>query len=191
MTLRSALALLAAITVLASPAARASGDEATIKLFRDAGESAKFFGRSHGYAVFPNIGKGGIGIGGAYGKGNVYERGKLIGTASMSQVSMGLQLGGQAYSQIIFFEDQRALRDFTNGNFEFGAGVSAVAITAAASASATTTGAGAGASGGKRDATTASSGYYKGMAVFTIAKGGLMYEASVAGQKFKYTPLKP
>lgn len=190
MTLRTAFSLLAAMLVLTSPTAGASGDEETIKLFRNAGESAKFFGRSHGYAVFPNIGKGGIGIGGAYGKGNVYERGKLIGTASMSQVSMGLQLGGQAYSQIIFFEDARALRDFTNGNFEFGAGVSAVAITASASASATTTGAGAAASGGKKDATTASSGYYKGMAVFTIAKGGLMYEASVAGQKFKYTPLK-
>lgn len=186
MTLRNILSVLAALLVLAAPAARAASDDETIKLFKDAGESAKYFDHSYGYAVFSSIGKGGIGIGGAYGKGNVYERGKHIGTVSMSQLSLGLQLGGQAYSQIIFFEDRRALDEFTDGNFEFGAGVSAVAITAAASASATTTGAGTGVSGGKKDATTTSGGYYKGMAVFTIAKGGLMYEASVAGQKFKY-----
>ena len=186
MTLRNILSVLAALLVFAAPAARAASDDETIKLFKDAGESAKYFDYSYGYAVFSSIGKGGIGIGGAYGKGNVYERGKHIGTVSMSQLSLGLQLGGQAYSQIIFFEDRRALDEFTDGNFEFGAGVSAVAITAAASASATTTGAGTGVSGGKKDATTTSGGYYKGMAVFTIAKGGLMYEASVAGQKFKY-----
>ena len=186
MTLRNIFSVLAALLLLAAPAARAAGDEETIKLFKDAGESAKYFDYSYGYAVFSSIGNGGIGIGGAYGKGNVYERGKHIGTVSMSQLSLGLQLGGQAYSQIIFFEDRRALDEFTDGNFEFGAGVSAVAITAAASASATTTGAGTGVSGGKKDATTTSGGYYKGMAVFTIAKGGLMYEASVAGQKFKY-----
>jgi lipid-binding SYLF domain-containing protein len=107
----------------------------------------------------------------------------------MKQLSFGLQMGGQAYSQIIFFEDQRALDEFTSGNFEFGAGASAVALTAAASASAGTGGGGVSASGGKKDATTGG-GYYKGMAVFTIAKGGLMYEAAVAGQKFKYEPAK-
>ena len=96
-----------------------------------------------------------------------------------------MQLGGQAFSQIIFFEDERSFKEFTSGNFEFGAQASAVAITAAASASAGTTGGSAGASGGKKDATTAGK-YYKGMAIYTIAKGGLMYEAAVGGQKFSY-----
>jgi len=191
MKLSNTFALVAALFALSAGVARAADTDAdTIKLFKDAGESAKYFDQSFGYAVFPTIGKGGIGIGGAYGKGNVYERGKHIGTVSMSQLSVGFQLGGQAYSQIIFFEDRRALDEFTDGNFEFGAGVGAIAITAAASAIATTTGAGTGVSGGKKDATTTSGGYYKGMTVFTIAKGGLMYEVSVAGQKFRYKALK-
>ncbi|MGB8410395.1 MAG: YSC84-related protein [Gallionella sp.] len=107
----------------------------------------------------------------------------------MTQITVGLQLGGQAFSQIIFFEDKRAFDEFTGGNFEFGAEASAVAITAGASAQATTTGSSAGASGGKNDAKTTGS-YYRGMAIFTVAKGGLMYEASVGGQKFSYTPKK-
>jgi hypothetical protein len=162
----------------------------TIKIFKDAGESGSFFAKSYGYAVFPTVGKGGIGIGGAYGKGHVYAGGDYVGDTSMTQVTIGLQLGGQAYSQIIFFEDQRAFDEFTSGNFEFGAQASAVAITAAASAEATTTGSSAGASAGKHDATTTTAGteYHKGMAVFTVAKGGLMYEASIGGQKFSYTP---
>jgi lipid-binding SYLF domain-containing protein len=103
----------------------------------------------------------------------------------VTQLSIGFQAGGQAFSQMIFFKDKRALDEFTSGNFEFGADVSAVAITAAASAGAGTTGAAAGASGGKKDATTAGE-YHNGMAVFTIAKGGLMYQAAVGGQKFTY-----
>lgn len=106
----------------------------------------------------------------------------------MTQMSVGLQLGGQVFSQIIFFEDKRAFDEFTSGNFEFGAQATAVAITAGASAAATTTGDSAGASGGKHDATTVGK-YQKGMAAFTVAKGGLMYEASIGGQKFSYTPL--
>jgi len=157
----------------------------TVKIFKEAGESGSFFGNSYGYAVFPTIGKGGIGIGGAYGTGRVYAQGKYVGDTSMTQVSIGLQLGGQAYSQIVFFEDQRAFNEFTSGNFEFGAGASAVAITAGASAEATTAGSSAGASGGKNDATTVGA-YHKGMAVFTVAKGGLMFAATVAGQKFSY-----
>jgi len=160
----------------------------TIEVFKNAGESGSFFNTSYGYAVFPTIGKGGIGIGGAYGKGRVYVDGNHVGDTSMTQVTVGFQLGGEAYSQIIFFEDKRAFDEFTSGNFEFSATASAVAITAGASASATTTGSSAGASGGKNDATTKSAGYYKGMAVFTVAKGGLMYEASIGGQKFSYTP---
>jgi lipid-binding SYLF domain-containing protein len=162
----------------------------TIKVFKDAGESGTFFAKSYGYAVFPTIGKAGMVVGGAYGKGRVYAQGNHVGDTSVTQLSVGFQLGGQAYSQIVFFEDKRAFDEFTSGNFEFGAEVSAVAITAVASAEATTAGSSAGASGGKHDATTttAGTGYHKGMAVFTVAKGGLMYEASIGGQKFSYTP---
>ena len=106
----------------------------------------------------------------------------------MTQLTIGLQLGGQAFSQIIFFEDKRAFDEFTSGNFEFGAQATAVAITAGASAAATTTGDSAGTSGGKHDAKTVGK-YHKGLATFTVAKGGLMYEASLGGQKFSYTPL--
>jgi len=112
----------------------------TLELFRNAGESAGFFKTCYGYAVFPTIGKGGLVVGGAHGKGRVYEKGKYIGDTSMTQLSVGLQLGGQAYSQVIFFEDKRALDEFTTGNFEFEAGVSAVAITAAAGGTAGTEG---------------------------------------------------
>lgn len=176
-----------AALMLYGSAALADSDANTVELFKQAGASSKFFDNSYGYAVFPTIGKGGIGIGGAHGSGRVYEQGKQVGTTSMTQVSVGFQFGGEAFSQIIFFQDQRAFKEFTGGQFEFGAGVHAVVITAAASGSAGTTGASAGASGGKKDATTAGA-YHKGMAVFTIIKGGAMYEVSVAGQKFSYKP---
>ena len=165
--------------------AHADSYSRTVALFRHAHQSASFFHRSYGYAVFPTIGKGGIGIGGAFGKGRVYARGRLIGDVSMTQLSVGLQLGGQAYSQMIFFENRHALEEFTSGHFEFGADVGAIAITAAASARAGTSGASAGASGGKKDAATAGD-FYHGMVVFTIAKGGLMYQVAVAGQKFSF-----
>lgn len=183
---RSILALVVLLAV--SGVASANKYVDTIELFKNAGESANFFKSAYGYAVFPTIGKGGLIVGGAHGTGHVYEKGKYIGNTSMTQVSVGFQAGGQAYSQIIFFEDKRALDEFTNGNFEFEAGVSAVAITAAAGGTAGTTGASAGASGGKKDATTVGSSYYKGMAVFTIVKGGAMYQATVAGQKFTFDP---
>lgn len=162
----------------------------TLKIFQNAGESSQFFNKSHGYAVFPTIGKAGLGVGGAMGKGTVYVKDKPVGNTTMSQLSIGFQLGMQGYSQIIFFEDKRAFDEFTTGNFEFGATAQVVAITAGASANANTTGNTASASGGKNNANTASGGYHKGMVVFTVAKGGLMYEASVSGQKFKYTPIK-
>jgi len=168
--------------------AHADEYESTIEVFKNAGESGNFFAKSYGYAVFPTIGKGGIGIGGAYGTGRVYQHRNYVGDTSMAQVTLGFQLGGQAYSQIIFLQDKRAFDEFTGGNFEFGAEASAVAITAGASAHATTTGSSAGASGGKNDATTRAPGFYKGMAIFTVAKGGLMYEASIGGQKFSYKP---
>lgn len=161
----------------------------TIQLFKNAGESSAFFKNSYGYAVFPTIGKGGFVVGGAHGKGQVYERGKYVGDTSLTNVSVGLQAGGQAYSQMVFFQDKRAFDEFTSGNFEFAAGVEAVVITAAAGAEAGTTGANANASGGRKDATTAGQ-YHKGMAVFTIVKGGAMGGASVSGQKFSYSPRK-
>lgn len=159
----------------------------TIKIFQNSGRSSRFFKNSYGYAVFPTIGKGGFGIGGAYGSGRVYARGKYVGDTSMTQLTIGFQLGGQAYSQIIFFQDSRAFKEFTSGNFEFGAQASAVAITAGASASAGTGGSTAGASGTEHHAKTVGE-YQGGMAIFTVAKGGLMYEASIGGQKFSYEP---
>jgi lipid-binding SYLF domain-containing protein len=160
----------------------------TKELFRNAGQSASFFDRSYGYAIFPTIGKGGLGLGGAGGRGRVYEQGRYIGDVQLTQLSIGFQAGGQAYSQVIFLQDKRALDEFTGGEFTFGAGVSAVAITAAANATAGTTGSSAGVSGGKRDATTTGE-FYRGFAVFTITKGGLMYEAALAGQKYSFTPV--
>ena len=156
----------------------------TVEMFRGA-ISSDFFDNAYGYAVFPNIGKGGMGIGGAHGKGQVYAKGAHVGNTRMTQLTIGLQLGGQVYSQIIFFQDERAFNEFTSGNFEFGAQATAIAITASASAATTTTGTGAGAATSK-DAAKATGQYNSGMAVFTVAKGGLMYEATLGGQKFSY-----
>lgn len=157
----------------------------TVALFKQADQSAEFFGKSYGYALFPTIGKAGIGIGAAHGTGDVYAQGKRIGQVTMNQISIGFQLGGETYSEIIFFENKNALREFTSGNFEFSGDIGAIAITASASASAGTSGARASASTDKEDASNAG-GFTNGVAVFTIAKGGLMYNATVAGQKFTY-----
>ena len=172
--------------------ARADSDpvktEKAIELFRHAGESAWFFHHSYGYAIFPTIGEGAFIVGGAGGKGQVFIHGRQVGEATVGQVSVGFQAGGQAYSEIIFFADKRSADEFKSGNFEFGADAKVVAITAEAGASAATNGSGAGASGGEKDARTYGH-YYKGMAVFTVAKGGLMYQAAVSGQKFTFHPL--
>jgi lipid-binding SYLF domain-containing protein len=168
-------------------AAQARNYQDTIAVFKNAGASSTFFSRSYAYAVFPTVGSGAFGVGGAYGKGRVYVHGVYSGNATMGQVSLGFQAGGKAYSQIIFFEDKRALDEFESGNFEFGADASVIAITASANAGAATNGASSGVSVGQNDATTRGI-YQKGMAVFTVAKGGLMYSASIAGQKFSYSP---
>lgn len=180
--------LVSILIVAALPALPAFADEYsdTISLFKNAGASAKFVESAYGYAVFPTVAKGGVGVGAARGKGRVYEQGKHIGDTTLTQLSVGAQLGAQGYSEMVFFQDERALKEFTSGSFEFGADANAVAITASAGAKASTAGSSAGASGGKKDAATAGNKYNKGMATFTIAKGGLMYEASVSGQKFKY-----
>ena len=124
----------------------------------------RFFDAASGYVVIPTIGKAGFGIGGARGKGALYENGELTALVTMTQLSFGFQWGGQAYSEFIFFDDAETLDNFKRGNFEMGAQVSAVAVTAGASAD---------------------TNFNSGMAIFTQAKGGLMYEASVGGQKFK------
>ncbi len=185
--LKRLLSLIAIAFVAFAGPARADEYQDTIDVFRKAVESREFFNNAHGYAVFPTIGKGGIGVGGAYGKGRVYEKGKYIGDTSMSQLTVGFQLGAEGFSQIIFFQDARALKEFTGGNFEFSAEAKAVAITAAAGAQASTTGSSASASAGQHDA-KAVGAYNKGMATFTVAKGGLMYQATIGGQKFNYKP---
>ncbi len=176
---------------LSAQAATVENYDATINQYRGNPTAAPYFNSAYGWAVFPTIGKGGVGIGGARGQGQVYRSdGSVTGFVTMTQLSVGLQLGGQAFSQVIFFEDQRAYNDFIEGNFEFDAQASAIAITASAQASAGTTGTGASAGSGGTAGAQARSDYHKGMQVFTIGKGGLMYEATIAGQKFKFTPLE-
>ena len=187
MTTAFRAALVFILFSLSSHMALADEYEDAKKVFEKAGESSAFFQHSYGYALFPSIGKGGIGIGGAHGNGGVFIAGKQVGDTSMTQLTIGFQLGGQAYSQMIFFKDKRAFDEFSSGEFEFGAQATAVAITAGASASTSTAGSTAGASSDKNSASTAG-GYKHGMAIFTIAKGGLMYEASIGGQKYKYKP---
>jgi lipid-binding SYLF domain-containing protein len=121
--------------------------------------------KASGCVIFPSVAKGGLGVGAAKGTGQLLEKGQAVGEAKLTQVSVGLQAGGQAYVEVILFEDQTSLDNFKKGNFEFSAQVSAVAVTAGVSKNAK---------------------YEKGIMVLTMAKGGLMYEASVGGQKFKY-----
>ena len=126
------------------------------------------FDSAAGYVIFPNVGKGGIGVGGASGNGAVYEDNKVVGYAKLSQVTVGFQAGGQAYREVIFFESKEALQKFKESKFEFSAQASAVAVKTGASANAK---------------------YTNGVMVYTMQKGGLMYEASIGGQKFKFEKL--
>ena len=125
----------------------------------------KFLREATGYAVFPTVGKGAIGVGGAYGKGELFEGGRMTGYCTLTQATIGFALGGQAYSELIFFENKDSLGGFKSGNFAFAAQASAVALKSGASADAK---------------------YEDGVLVFTMPQGGLMFEASVGGQKFKY-----
>ena len=181
-------AMTAALLLLCAHLAQAAGYKDTLEIFRQAGESADFFARSYAYAVFPTVGAGAIGIGGAYGRGRVYVHDKLVGTATLSQVSLGFALGGKTYSQIIFFEDARALEQFESGKFEFAADASVIAVTSGAHAQLATNGVNTGMSAGQHNATTQGT-YQVGMATFVVAKGGLMASASLAGQRFEYVPL--
>ena len=169
---------------VAGSSAWANSYSEAIESFSNAGESGAYFKTAYGYAVFPTIGKGGFVVGGAYGKGRVFARAKHVGSSTVTQATVGFQLGGQAYSQLILFKNFDVYSDFIKGQFEFGADVTAVALTYGAQAGASTKGASASAGDTKGVAT-----WKRGMAVYTIAKGGLMYEASIGGQKFKYKPL--
>ena len=162
----------------------------TIDIYHKSPEVEVYFKNSYGYAVFPTIGKAGFIIGGSYGEGQVYRDDKVTGFTTVGAGSIGLQVGAQAFSQIIFFQDQRAYDAFTGGSFEFDAMASAVAITAGAQASVGGTGQTAGASAGPATAKQASTSYRKGMTTFIHAKGGLMAEASIGGQKFSFEALK-
>ena len=181
-----AISLLALLTFAAPVFGdEASADKTTIDAFLKSDVVAKFHESAYGYAVFPTIGKGGIGIGAAHGGGRVYKGGKKTGDVTMSQISIGLQLGGQAYSQVIYFEDERSFKEFTSGQFEFGAQAEAIAITYSAGAQAGTDGASASA-----NSTQTETKYSKGLIVFTMGKGGLMYQATLGGQKYDYEALK-
>ena len=180
----------AVVALISSPAMAADKVELALQEFRDAG-AGSYIDASYGYAVFPSIGKAGLIVGGAHGKGAVYREGTVIGNSTMTQVSLGLQFGGQVYKQIIFFEDARSMREFTSGEFEFNGQAAAVALNSGASAAISTGG------GGRVSVTAAngesaevdSAGFVDGMAVFTLSQGGFMVEVSIGGQKFSYDPL--
>ena len=162
------LAALICSAALASDADLIKDARATVDTFRKTDANLeKFFKSAVGWAVFPTIGKGGFIVGGAGGSGVVFEGGKPVGKTGVGQASVGFQLGGQTYSEVIFFENASTLQDFKHGNFTLAAQASAVALSAGAAASAK---------------------YEKGVAIFVATKTGLMYEASVGGQKFSYTP---
>jgi len=160
----------AALAVAPSLAAQLDVPKAIAEFKKADSGIAKVFATAYGYAIFPSVGKGAMGIGGARGKGYVYEQGRLIGRSTLTQVTIGLQFGGQAYREVIFFKDKTALDDFRRCNFEFSAQATAVALKAGASADLA---------------------YNGGVAIVTMAKGGLMYEASVGGQKFSFKPVTP
>ncbi len=187
------LLLIAFTILLIANSSFSSADEEekysnTINIFKESDAVQKFFNNSYGYAVFPTIGKAGWIIGGSYGKGKVYVNGKVTGGVSVIEGSIGFQLGGKAFSELIFFEDKRAYDEFTSGGFEFDATAQAIAITAGAEAKAGTAGSTAGASAGPKTGVQAETGYHKGMVTFVHSKGGLMYEISISGQKFKFKP---
>ena len=162
-------AAISAFTAQASEDLRSESQQALAHFLKVDAGLQKFVDESAGYAVFPNVGKGGLIVGGARGKGIVYEKGRAVGQATMTQASIGAQAGGQSFSEIIFFENSDALRDFKAGRFEMSAEVSAVVAAEGASKTAR---------------------YKHGVAVFTLPKKGLMVQASIGGQKFKFEPLE-
>jgi lipid-binding SYLF domain-containing protein len=161
----------------------------SLQVFRDSPVVTAFFENSYGYAIFPIIGKAGFVVGGSYGEGQVYLADVVTGKSTVIEGSIGFQAGAEAFSEIVFFEDKRAYDEFTSGSFEFGATAQAVAVTAGVEAEAGTSGMSAAATAGPKTGTHIETGYHKGMASFVHAKGGLMYEFSIGGQKFTFQPL--
>ena len=169
------------ITVISH--SHASSYESTIHSFKASPDTREFFQKAYGYAVFPTIGKAGFLLGGAFGKGKVYVNNECVGDTSLNQLNIGFQMGGQAFSELIFFENKEDFYNFTGGRFEFGANMSAAVITTGASAQTGTTGANASITQHYNK-----SQYINGIAVFVIVKGGLMYEMSVGRQAFTFSP---
>jgi|SRR5437899_2408414 len=163
----SLIAVLPVFTVQAAEEDLAECQQGVSDLLKADSGLQKFMDNSTGYAVFPNVGKGGLIVGGAHGKGCVFEKTNFVGHATMSQASIGAQVGGQTFAEIIFFETPAALADFKSGKFEVSADVSAVAA---------------------REGASAAANYKEGVAVFTLPKKGLMAQAAVGGQKFKFEP---
>jgi hypothetical protein len=162
----------------------------SIEMFKSIPGVNPFFESSYGYAVWRMIARGGLGIGAATGKGQVYVGGEVVGFSRLIDISIGLQAGGQAYKQVIFFENKPAFDKFATGNFEFSAQASAVAVTASAQAASGTQGSQATAGAGAPATAATAGGYQDGLRVFTMASGGLMYQATIAGQKYGYSPIK-
>ena len=181
--------MLLTLVLAFSSLSMADNYDGTLDVFESAPALEPFFENAYGYAVFPAVGRGGFVVGGSYGKGQVYRGNSVVGHVTMTKVSVGFQAGGQAFSEIIFLQDKRAFDEFVSGRFEFDATASAVAITLGAQAQAGTAGASASAGTGPASTNQVEYGYNKGMAVFIHPLGGLMYEASVGGQKFKYQAL--
>jgi lipid-binding SYLF domain-containing protein len=180
-----AAALLAASNV--ALAQDVEDQKETIELFRSIPQVAPYFQSAYAYAVWDRIGRGGLGIGGARGRGQVYLGGKVTGFSTLTDITFGAQAGGQAYRQVVFFQNQAAYDKFVSGKFEFDASASAVAVTASAQARASTQGASAAAGAGS-PSTGAGVGYVNGMQTFTMAEGGLMYAATIGGQRYNFKP---
>ncbi len=185
---KTALSLLVTAVLLTLLTGTALAD--SLDIFKKSPEVQPYFNGAYGYAFFPTVGKGGLGVGIAYGEGVVYKMGKKTGTVALMKGTIGFQFGGQAFSELIFFQDKRAYDEFTSGQFEFDAAASAVAVTAGAQASSGTKGSTASFSAGPATGKQATSKatFQKGMRVFIHVKGGLMYEATLGGQKFYFKP---
>ena len=182
--------LLLSVLLVPMLAGSVAADEyaATISVFQASPEVQPFFKTCYAYAVYPTVGKAAIVVGGAYGEGRVYHKGKVTGTSKLVHASFGLQLGGKAFSEIVFLQDKRAYDTFTSGNFEFDAKVAATAVTAGAEAKAGTSGKTAGVTAGPKTGAQAKTEYHNGMATFVHSKGGLMAEMALGGQKFSFQP---
>jgi lipid-binding SYLF domain-containing protein len=188
-TIRLLFAALALSAAGATHAQEVEDFSPTIQMFRAIPEAGAYFDSAYGYAVWRRIARGGLGIGAATGRGQVYVNGQVTGFSRLIDISIGFQAGGQAYRQIIFFENRAAYDAFTMGNFEFDAQASAVAVTASAQASSGTQGSQATAGAAGVPTAAGSGRYHNGTQVFTMAAGGLMYQATIAGQKYSFNPV--